>query len=358
MSFLDKEYILSLAPIDPELKAFLEAAQLPPPNYNDLDAFKKMARLRDAEMLKALGDAPPEVRQTELEYPTRDGSKVRAKLYQPSDMAASSSSDQRGRPLIVMFHGGGFCVGIPEAEERSCRNFVQAFGAVCVSAAYRLAPEFKFPYAVNDAWDAVQWAAAQASSWGADPSAGFVVGGTSAGANISAVLAHLARDEGLSPPLTGQYLAVPPVLPPTVVPDKYKEYYLSYEQNRNSPVLPVAAIDMFLAGYAADDHDSVHWAVFNHPNGHRGVAPALFQIDGMDPLRDEGLLYERVLSEECGVKTKTYVYPGQPHYHWAIFPFLKASEKFRVEQVEGMGWLLGRTPDFSKVVTKAKAPDV
>lgn len=75
----------------------------------------------------------------------------------------------------------------------------------------------------------------------------------------------------------------------------------------------------------------------------------------MDPLRDEALIYERVLRDECDVKTKVYLYPGLPHAHWAYFPFLKGSEKFRVEQVEGMGWLLGKAPDFSKVVSKASA---
>ncbi|EXJ75455.1 uncharacterized protein A1O5_02151 [Cladophialophora psammophila CBS 110553] len=216
MPFLDKEYLLSLGNIEPELKTFLDTARIPTPNYDDLDAFKKVSAQRNIEIMKALGTPPPEIRQTELQYPTRDGCNVRAKLYQPSVIPANHQS-----PLIVMFHGGGFCVGSPESEEQSCRNFVQAFGAVCVSAGYRLAPEFPFPYAIHDAWDALRWAAKKASSWGADPSAGFVVGGTSAGGNISAILAHLARDEGLSPPLTGQYLAIPAVLPPSVVPEKY-----------------------------------------------------------------------------------------------------------------------------------------
>ncbi|KIW97744.1 uncharacterized protein Z519_01328 [Cladophialophora bantiana CBS 173.52] len=58
---------------------------------------------------------------------------------------------------------------------------------------------------------------------------------------------------------------------------------------------------------------------------------------------------------EYGVKTKSYIYPGAPHGHWAFFPFLKSGDKFRVEQIEGMGWLLGKTPDPTKVVTSAKA---
>ncbi|KIY01939.1 uncharacterized protein Z520_02077 [Fonsecaea multimorphosa CBS 102226] len=352
MSYTDKESLLALGQIDPELKAFLEKANLPPPDYSNLDDFKAMVDKRNADAMKILGSPPPEVKQTELEYPTADGTKLRAKLYQPTN------PPKNGSPLIVMYHGGGFCIGAPEGEEQTCRNFVQAFGAVCISASYRLAPQFKFPYAPKDSWDCLKWAAANAKSWGADPSIGFVIGGTSAGGNITAVLAHVARDEKLSPPLTGQYLAIPAVLPASKVPEKYKEYFLSYEQNQNAPVLPVAAIDMFMRGYEPDESDGIWYAPFNHPNGHKDQPPALFQIDGMDPLRDEAIIYERVLREDYGIKTKMFVYPGQPHGHWGFFPFLKASQQFRREQVEGMSWLLGREADFSKVITQAVAAGV
>jgi acetyl esterase/lipase len=158
-----------------------------------------MIAKRNEAAMKALGKPPAEIKQTELEYSASDGSEVRAKLYQPQP------APKEGSPLIVIYHGGGFCVGSPEDEEQSCRNFVHAFGATCIAAAYRLAPEFPFPYAITDSWDALKWAAANAEAWGADPSKGFVIGGTSAGGNISAALALIARDEKLSPPLTGQY---------------------------------------------------------------------------------------------------------------------------------------------------------
>jgi len=321
-------------------------------DYNDLTDFKVMVDKRNEEAMKALGQPPPQVKQTELQYTTDDGTKLRAKLYQPT------SPPSGGSPLIVMYHGGGFCIGAPEGEEQSCRNFVQAFGAVCISASYRLAPEFKFPHAPKDSWACLRWAAENAKSWGADPSVGFVIGGTSAGGNITAVLAHVARDEGLQPPLTGQYLAIPAVLPANKVPEKYQQYYLSYEQNRNAPVLPVAAMDMFMRGYEPDEDDGVWYTVFNHPKGHKDLPAAYFQIDGLDPLRDEAIIYERVLREENGVKTKMNIYPGQPHGHWGFFPFLKASEKFRKEQVEGMGFLLGKEPDFTNVRTAAVAAGV
>ena len=221
---------------------------------------------------------------------------------------------------------------------------------MCISAAYQLAPEYPFPAAPKSAWEGLKWAAANAKSLGADPSLGFVIGGTSAGGNLTAVLTHQARDEKLSPPLTGQYLAVPAVLPAAVVPEKYKELYLSHKQNENTPVLPKAAVDMFMNAYKPDEHDPLY-APFNHPKGHADLPPAYFQVNGMDSLRDEALIYERVLREEYGIKTKLDMYPGLPHGFWGFFPMLKSSEKFRVDMVEGMGWLLGRKPEMDKIKT-------
>ncbi|PVH70424.1 Alpha/beta hydrolase fold-3 [Cadophora sp. DSE1049] len=182
-------------------------------------------------------------------------------------------------PMYATVRGGGFCLGGPESEEQTCRNFVQAFGATCISASYRLAPQFKFPQAPRDAWDCLKWAAANAKSWGANTSVGFVIGGKSAGANITAVLAHLARDEKLYPPLTGQYMAIPPVLPNAKVPEKYQPY----AQNKNAPVFPVAAIEMFFGGYEPDEDGGVYFATFNHPKGHKDLPPAFLQVKSPPP---------------------------------------------------------------------------
>lgn len=196
-----------------------------------------------------LGEPPSDIKQSETHYTTRDGTKMRVKIYQPT------SVPQDGSPYLVLIHGGGFCIGSPEGEEQTCRNLVQAYGAVALSISYRLAPQFKFPYAANDCWDALKWAAANYKEFGADPSKGFVVGGTSAGGNLTAVLAHLARDEGLSPPLTGQYLAIPAVGSGKLIPEKYKDLWVSFEQNVDVPVLPVAAVDMFMKGYQPDPNN-------------------------------------------------------------------------------------------------------
>ena len=101
----------------------------------------------------------------------------------------------------------------------------------------RLAPEHPFPTGVHDSYDALKWTLANAAELKATPSRGVIVGGASAGGNISAVLACLARDEGLEPPVTGQYLCVPAVLPEGNVPEKYREEYRSRTENVSDPVI-------------------------------------------------------------------------------------------------------------------------
>ena len=105
--------------------------------------------------------------------------------------------------------------------------------------------------------------------------------------------------------------------------------------------------------YKPDENNGVLFATLNHPEGHANLPPAFFQIDGLDPLRDEGLIYERVLRKEYNIVTKLNVYPGVPHGHWISFPFLKSSEQFRRDQVAGMGFLLGKKPDLSNITFDA-----
>ena len=88
-----------------------------------------------------------------------------------------------------------------------------------------------------------------ASTLKADPKKGFMVGGISAGANFSAVISHLARDEHLSPPLTGVYLSIPAVVDPKSMPDEYKHEFLSHEQNKDAPILGKESIEMFMGAY-------------------------------------------------------------------------------------------------------------
>lgn len=128
------------------------------------------------------------------------------------------------------------------------------------------------------------------------------------------------------------------------VPEKYAKNYQSWDQLEFSPILSRKACDLFLDNYMPNPEDRIdqRLSVLNWETGHGDLPPQYFQICGMDVLRDEALIYERVLREECGVKTKVDVYPGLPHGWWGMFPQLRVSQKFAREADAGVGWLLGQ----------------
>ncbi|KAF7526851.1 hypothetical protein G7054_g10633 [Neopestalotiopsis clavispora] len=189
-----------------------------------------------------------------------------------------------------------------------------------------------------------------------DPSRGFIVGGTSAGANLAASIAHLARNEQLDPPLTGQMLVAGTYISHRHVPKRYRPWYLAREQNRDAPVFDLDLSEMLQNAFRPD-HASPLWAIFDQHDprdenyedaddpgvkyGHMGLPPAYFQICGLDPGRDDSLIYERVLQEECRIQTKADIYPGYPHVWWSNYPELEASKKRDDDAVVGIAWLLG-----------------
>ncbi|KAK8021211.1 hypothetical protein PG990_006349 [Apiospora arundinis] len=357
-----REELLSLGVANPALTAELKkhpirAPQPSDPYYgrNDHDASRqhRATKLRELHHLRYLpGPIPKQVEEEDRKIPMRDGAEITVRIYRPSKAAVAPAA--KGRPLIVMYHEGGWSMGDLSDEEVNCRLFCRDLGAVCVNVDYRLAPEFPFPTWINDSWDALQWAAKNATSLGADPSAGFIIGGGSAGGNIAAVLSHVARDEGLSPPLTGQYLCVPAITcfrRPELIPERYRDEYLSHPDMTRSgdqgtdPVLKdLEKAEEGMRMVLKVDTESPLFVPFlfgeRSPRGHRDLPAAYLQVCGLDPLRDEGLIYERVLREEAGVRTRLDLYPGLGHYFWTNFPRLEASRRFVEDTVQGVKWLL------------------
>ncbi|KAF2097659.1 hypothetical protein NA57DRAFT_66311 [Rhizodiscina lignyota] len=267
--------------------------------------------------------------QEEIKIPVRDGTSIRALLFRPENPKGDG-------PLAVFFHGGGWLGGIPEYHTGEGINLAKN-GCVSISVDYRMAPEYTFPTAVNDSWDALKWAHENAKTLGADPSKGFIIGGASAGANISSIIALLARDEGISPPITGVSLFSPVVVHPEAVPEKYKALYKSYEQCRDAPVLDKKAMDFLLDLYkpipTSPLFSSLLW-----PTGHKNLPPHYISVCGLDPLRDDGLIYNEVLKEN-GVSTKLAVYPGLFHTFVGFRPDVSAAQGFIQDAGVGMLWL-------------------
>lgn len=144
------------------------------------------------------------------------------------------------------------------------------YGATVVNFSYRLAPEFKFPTAPNDVWDSLKWLAANADALGADTNTGFILGGSSAGANLAAVVSQRALDEKPSPPLTGVWLSIAWLVEEEIVPAEYKDLFFSREQNQDALILNQKAMDYLSAAYSPDIH-SPDFSPFNAKNPHKGL---------------------------------------------------------------------------------------
>ncbi|KAL3486547.1 Alpha/Beta hydrolase protein [Aspergillus germanicus] len=278
----------------------------------------------------------------------RDGFESEIRIIRPSTLPDD------GSPLIVLIFSGGFLVGTNMQNVPFARAITSLYNATTISISYRLAPEYAFPTAANDVWDSVKWIAQHATLLGADPSKGFVIGGLSAGGNLTTVTAQRAVKEKLSPPLTGIWVSIPVVAATSDgIPEKYRGDWVSRTQNINSPVLNPADVENCRIAYKPD-LSSEDFSPFVHQDIVPRIPTAYIQVAGLDCLRDDGLIYERYLRDH-GVKTRLDVYPGVPHCHHVFHPDLALSKKFRADIPIGIGWLLGRKVTDEEVTKVAGA---
>jgi len=215
----------------------------------------------------------PLARVEALTLPAFDGTPLRARLYAASGRGAVL-------PPLLYLHGGGFVIGSLETHDSLCRQLALKSGGAVVALDYRLAPEHRFPTAVDDAWAAMQWLAAHADSLALDGRR-LAVGGDSAGGTLAAVCALRARDLGL--PLALQLLITPgtTAFADTASHQAFASGYLMDAQTIawffDQYIARAERGDWRFAPLLADDVD--------------GVAPACFILAENDALVDEGLAY-------------------------------------------------------------------
>ncbi len=248
-------------------------------------------------------DIPPHklARVQDLSIPARDGHTLHARLFAPAT--------EDPLPVLLYFHGGGFTVGSVASFEPLCRHLAHLGQCAVVSVDYRLAPEWKFPTAVFDAWDSLAWLREQAGALRLDGSR-IAVGGDSAGGTLAAVTAIAARDAGW--PLALQVL-----------------FYPGCAGHKNTPshrtfgegfLLEARHITYFFAHYLNSEADRNDWrfAPLDGQDEHGqvrkldGVAPAWIGLAECDPLTDEGVLYADRL-RLAGVATDLEIYAGVVH---------------------------------------------
>ncbi|WP_046315218.1 alpha/beta hydrolase [Mycobacterium sp. UM_Kg1] len=210
------------------------------------------------------------------------GGDLPIRIYRPA------GSQSGAAPVVVFFHGGGFVAGDLETHDGTARMHAAGAGAVVVSVDYRLAPEHPFPAAVHDALAAVEWVAAHAGELGVDP-ARLAVAGDSAGGNLAAVVAQLARDGG-GPAIAFQLLWYPATT--------YDGSLPSFSENAQAPIIDSKAIAALTLAYAGhvDLTDPPPTLAPARAANLAGLPPAYIAVAGHDPLRDDGIRYGELLA--------------------------------------------------------------
>lgn len=245
----------------------------------DLRARRERLRRSPAGQL-VFGRSSTAVDTTDLEIET--GSRLH--IHRPKGSAGPL-------PIVVNFHGGGWCLGTPEQSAWLASHVAELTGSLVVSPTYRLAPEHPYPAAVEDAWAVLRWVSEHGAELGGDPTR-LVVMGDSAGGNLAAVTALMARNAG-GPALRAQVLIYPAV--------EMYERYPSEEANAHAPVLTSQQMHTFGHLYLGASYGVEDWQASPiRAESHAGLPPALILTARHDPLRDHGTKYAEALRAAGG----------------------------------------------------------
>lgn len=286
----------SRPPLDPACRAVLETMQAAGAGFQQND----VAAIRTGYERNPATEPPPTpelARVDDLTLPAGEAEPALAlRIYRP--VAAETPA-----PVAVFFHGGGWALGDLESHDAVCRIIAQRADAVVVAVDYRRSPEHAFPAAVDDCLRAVRFVAEEADVLGVDAGRMALVG-DSAGGNLAAVAARrLSREDGLR-------FALQALIYPAT---DFTASGGSLDENGRGLLLTAGAIAMFRDWYLPDP------ASWQHPDASplkaddlAGLPPALVQVCGYDPLRDEGVAYAERL-RAAGVPVQLVEYPTMLH---------------------------------------------
>ena len=285
--------------LDPQAKALMEkVARAAAPAFHALDVIKARSETRKLYTYFSLS-APPVALVREIAIPrTEGGGVIPARYYR-----SLGSAPQTLLPLLVFFHGGGWTVGDLDSYDPLCRVLANRAACAVLSVDYRLAPEHPFPAAVDDAYAATLWAKQQAHELRVDDSR-IAVAGDSAGGNLAAVTAILARDQG-EPALVFQLLIYPATDQGSERPSQ-KEFGRGY-------LLDLEAIRFFQNKYLRHARDYEDWRASPLLRQDlAGLPPALIITAGFDPLLDDCVAYADHL-RAAGVEVDYHCFEGMVH---------------------------------------------
>mgnify|MGYP001297355986 CR=1 FL=1 len=310
--------------LDPQAREFLNrlaAANLPTIDRQTVE----QARTQMEVSTRFLGRSPRVERVEDLRIPG-PGGELPIRLVVP--VGAETPA-----PVVVFFHGGGWVVGDLSSHENLCRALANASGCLVASVGYRRAPEDPYPAAAEDAFAAFSWFAAHAGDVEGDPGR-LAVCGDSAGGNLAAAVALMARDRGAPPPAL-QVLAYPAV-DHDFETESYRRFAEGYYLTR-------AEMMWYWDQYVPEgrDRDSPYASPVR-ASDLGGLAPALVLTAGYDVLRDEGELYARKL-EAAGVPVVLSRYEGMIHGFLRRYPFFDEGRRALDEAAAALRRAFGLT---------------
>lgn len=288
-------------PLDPNVQTMLEAmAAQGAPAFHEVSPEAARVLVREMGMP---GEPEPVESVADRTIPGPGGD-IPIRVYTPKGALPF--------PVLVFFHGGGWVICDLETHDGVCRALTNAAGCVVVSVDYRLAPEHKFPAAVDDAFAATEWVAANASAIGADASR-IAVAGDSAGGNLAAVVSQIAKGRG------GPHLAFQLMIYPVT---DHNFDTASYIENADGYFLTKDGMKWFWDHYLpSEEAGQDPQASPLRANDLSGLPPALIITAEFDPLRDEGEAYAARLAE-AGVPAKNTRYDGMIHGFFSMAALL------------------------------------
>ena len=260
-------------PLDPDAQLLLDLIK-----EANRPAFETVGAMQARELFnagrKVLAPEPMPVAETRDLTVPGPGGPIPAQLYRSAATGIL--------PVLVFFHGGGWVVGNIESHDTVCRHLANRADCAVVSVDYRLAPEHKFPAAVDDCFAATEWVAGNAAALGIDPGR-LAVGGDSAGGNLAAVVSLLARDRGR--PRISCQLLIYPAMDAAMRHDSIARFAEGY-------VLTRSTMRWFYEQYfrAADDAADWRASPLLAPDL-KGLPPTYMLTAGYDPLCEEGDAY-------------------------------------------------------------------
>jgi len=280
-------------PLDDDVQMLINMLAAPgAPSLTSLSVEDARANMKNLTSLRTSVEEVARVENLQVPGPHGD---IPVRLF--------AASTDPGLPILVYYHGGGWVLGDLDTHDGTCRSLAKLIDGIVISVDYRLAPENKFPVALDDCYAAASWAVENAAKLGGDPRR-VAVGGDSAGGNLSACVALKSRDEG-KPRLVHQLLVYP------VTDARFDT--ASYRDNAEGYFLSRSDMQWFWNHYLGSAEDGANpYASPLRSTDLRGLPSATIITAEFDPLRDEGESYGKKL-KDAGVPVEVKRYDGVIH---------------------------------------------